>query len=304
MSEETEDLEIVLDDVPEVVEPEIQVEPPEKVDPKPESKPIAAEEGIEALKAKLADEKAAREREKSARELAERQRDEAAANAHKAQTETQDTNLHLVTNAIALVKQQQEGAKARYREARANGDVEAEIEAQDALSASHAQLLQLEQGKSALEKAPKVEAPQRQVSDPVEEVASRLTPRSANWVRQHPQFATDQRLMQKMIAAHNIAVADGYTPDSDDYFAAVEDTLKIHKQEPVVDNALSSAAAPMQRRAAPAAAPVSRSGQGPAANPNVVRLSPQEREMATLMGMSSEEYARNKLALTKEGKLH
>ena len=35
-----------------------------------------------------------------------------------------------------------------------------------------------------------------------------------------------------------------------------------------------------------------------------VRLTAQEREMASMMGMTVEEYAKNKLALQKEGKLN
>ena len=56
--------------------------------------------------------------------------------------------------------------------------------------------------------------------------------------------------------------------------------------------------------AAPAAAPVSRSGTASGTRPNVVRLSSEEREMASMMGMSPEDYARNKIALKREGKLH
>jgi phage I-like protein len=58
-----------------------------------------------------------------------------------------------------------------------------------------------------------------------------------------------------------------------------------------------------QRRSAPPSAPVSRSGSAPGSRPNVVRLSNAEREMANMMGMTDMEYAKNKQALQKEGKL-
>ena len=61
------------------------------------------------------------------------------------------------------------------------------------------------------------------------------------------------------------------------------------------------------RRAAPAAAPpaapVSRSGTGTGGRPNVVSLTRAEREAARDMGMTEQDYARNKVALIKEGKL-
>lgn len=300
MSTETEDLDVEIEEVPET-DPEIVVEPVEAKKPEPAPEPVAVkpEEGLEALKAKL-------EREKSAREAAERQRDEAAQQAHQARSEAQDTNLHLVTNAINLVKQTAEGLKAQYRQAAQEGDFDRMADLQMEMATKASELHQLEQGKHALETAPKPVAPQRVESDPVEAMASRLTPRSAEWVRRNPQFATDQRLTQKMIAAHNLVVADGYQPDSDDYFSAVEDILKVGRRDPVAhqEEPTSSAAQPV-RRQAPPAAPVSREGnttQG--SRPNVVRLTAAEREMAQMMGMSDSEYARNKVALQKEGKLH
>jgi phage I-like protein len=67
---------------------------------------------------------------------------------------------------------------------------------------------------------------------------------------------------------------------------------------------MSTAASSTQRRSSPPAAPVSRSNNTSGTRPNVVRLTAAEREMADNMGMKPEEYAKNKLALQKEGKLH
>ena len=122
-------------------------------------------------------------------------------------------------------------------------------------------------------------------------------------MRRNPQFATDNRLYQKMLAAHNLAVADGIDPDTDDYFASIEDTLRIRSRNEYED-ATSSAAKPLQRRSAPPAAPVSRSGTPTGTRPNRVTLTAEEREMASMMGMTPEEYGRNKLALKKEGRMN
>ncbi|MFG5387867.1 hypothetical protein ACFJZE_15215, partial [Enterococcus faecalis] len=68
----------------------------------------------------------------------------------------------------------------------------------------------------------------------------------------------DPKLNQKMLAAHGLAMADGIEVDSDEYFKSLEDTLKINKPEPVVqDEATGEAAKVIQRRSSPAAAPVS-----------------------------------------------
>jgi len=165
-------------------------------------------------------------------------------------------------------------------------------------------LQQLQLGKEALEKEIK-NPPQKQYQapvDPVEQFASQLSPRSAAWVRAHPQCVTDPRLQQKMIAAHNIAVADGIPADSDDYFQFVEDTLKISpKRQEAQESAMSDASAPVQRRTAPPATPVSRSGTG--TGRQTARLTKEEAEMAKMMGQTPEEYAKNKLELIAAGRI-
>jgi hypothetical protein len=176
-----------------------------------------------------------------------------------------------------------------------NGDYDSVVEIQSVMSDNAAKLMQLEQGKQALETTPRAPAPVFVPSDPVEALASQLTPRSASWVRSHPEYATDQRLNQKMLAAHQLTVADGISPDTDEYFSAVERVLGFGEER---------APAP-RRQSAPPAAPVSRSGSGTgSSNPNRVTLSGAEREMAELMNMTDKEYAQNKLALKRAGRLN
>ena len=300
MSKEPEQIEIELEDFekkPEAAEIEVvkAEEEPEKV----EAKVLEPVDGLEKLKADL-------ERERSGRIEAERRAKEAAQDAYRAKNEVQDSNFHLVTNAIETVKQNADVLKTNYREAMSVGDFDRAAEVQHAMATNAAKLLQLEQGKRAMESQPKQTAPEQyRSSDPVEALASQLSPRSADWVRRNPQCVTDPRLYQKMIAAHNLAVADGYAPDTDDYFEKIESTLEINRREaPVQEDAMAEAAKPVQRRSSPPAAPVTRSGNGTGSNSNRVRLTSDEREMASMMGMTDQEYAKNKLQLQKEGKLN
>lgn len=275
---------------------ETPTEEPVIVEKAEEKEPDPVDDGLEALKQQL-------ESERKARAEAERRANEAAQTAYQAQTEMQDSNLHLVVNAIETVNQTNSILKSNYRDAMAAGDYDLAAEIQAEMSSNAAKLLQLEQGKQALENAPRGEAPRPYTADPVEALASQLSPRSADWVRRNPQFATDNRLYQKMLAAHNLAVADGIDPDTDDYFASIEDTLRIRSRNEYED-ATSSAAKPLQRRSAPPAAPVSRSGTPTGTRSNRVTLTAEEREMASMMGMTPEEYGRNKLALKKEGRMN
>ena len=303
MSNNVEDLEI------EVEADENQPETTVIVEKEPETQEksnIDQDEGIKDLKLKL-------EQERMARSEAERQARQAQQQVHQANNEVHDSNLQLVRNAIETVKGTSEHLKRAYAEALSVGDYGKSAEIQEAMSINSARLMELERGRVAMENAPPQAAPQaaqqQTANDPVESLASQLSPKSADWVRKNPQCVTDPRLYQKMVAAHNLAVADGYSPDTDDYFGFIEDTLKINRRqaparvEAETDDPLSSASAPAQRRSAPPAAPVTRAGTANGQRPDVVRLSRAEAETARDLGMTEQEYARNKQLLRKEGRL-
>jgi len=231
--------------------------------------------------------------------------------ANRANMEVQDTNLQLIHSAMENVKRNSDVLKQHYAAALQAGAFDKAAEIQEHMAINSAKLLQLENGRAALQSKLESEKnqPAPQMADPVEQVASQLSPRSAAWVRNHPQCITDKRLYQKMVGAHNIAVADGYSPDTDEYFEFIENQMGFRKPagrmtEVEVDEPLSAASAPAQKRGAPPPAPSSRAASGNNGSKNIVRLSSEEREMAQMMGMTPEEYGRNKLALKREGKLN
>ena len=314
MSDQNKDADLLLEDeknqeLPEViVEHDEQGEAPAKTE---EIKPPSIDEGIEALRAQV-------EKERKRAQEAERREREALQNASKAQTDVHETNIRLVDNAIATKKQESASLKQIYRDALMNGDYDAAADAQEKMATAAAQLLQLENGRQAMENAPRPVEKARS-SDPVASFASEIRsngfPRSAEWIERNPQYVTDPRLNQKMIAAHNLARADGHQADSDGYFEAIEEVLKINRREPVrreriereESDASEQAAKIVSRRegAAPPAAPVSRqppSNSGERSN--VVRLTAAQREIAAMNGMTEQEYARHLLALKKEGRVN
>lgn len=240
--------------------------------------------------------------EKAGRKAAEQKLHQAAREIHHARGEVEETNLQLVVSAIDTVNRDIELLSQAHTYALQSGDFDRATKIQREMSANEAKLLQLTNGREAMESAPRPPEPQLPPSDTVEDFASRLSPRSADWVRKHPEFVRDPRLNAKMIAAHNLAVADGIPTDTDDYFASIEETLKIGSRTVQTDTDDQHAAKVVRRRdAAPAAAPANRGGQS--ASSNVVRLSAAQREMAEMMGMKPEEYAKNMVALKKEGKI-
>jgi hypothetical protein len=299
MSKEPEQIEIKIeDDQPEKKPDDIEVIKAEEVVEPQKTEKNEVDSAIAELRQQLEAEKQARlKAEKEAHAMAQRE--------VAAKNEVQDTNLQLISNAIDTVKQNNSILESQLAEAMAINDHRTAAQIQTAISTNAAKLLQLEQGKTALESQPKSVAPERPaISDPVEALASQLSPRSADWIRRNPQFARENSKFQKMIAAHQLAMADGIAPDSDEYFEAIEQTLKIRPQAEAkqAEDPTDVAAKVTQKRTAPPVAPVSR-GDSSGRN-NVVKLTSEEREMARNMGMTDQEYGKHKLALQREGRLN
>lgn len=298
--EEVVEVELEATETPQE-QPELELEitdKPEKV----EAAPSGTDKAIADLRKQL-------EAERAARYEAENRARQSSNSAAQAENDKHQANLHLVNGAIEAMTRESEILKADLANAMANGDHELVANLTQAMSDASTKLNQLRLGKESLEnQAPQPVQQMPRTVDPVEDFASRLSPRSADWVRAHPQCVTDPRLMQKMIAAHNIAVADGIPADSDEYFEFVEDTLKMssRRAEPVAEAepVMSAASAPVQRRSSPAATPVSRSGNGTGTSPNRATLTREQAEMAKMMGMTPAEYHRNMMELKKEGKIN
>ena len=268
-------------------------------DKQPKGKPdLSPEDGIRELKVSL-------ERERQARVEAERRAQQQAAQAHLMTREVEDNQRQMLSSALEMVNSERVLLRTQYAEAMSQGNYAMVAEINDRMNDLAVKANVIEQGRDAMEGQQKqqkqpVQQQQPYAGDPVETFAAQLTPRSASWVREHPEFVRDQKLNRKMLAAHELAVADGIAPDSDEYFNHVESTLGVNRASGDAQDE-----APRQRKAAPAAAPVSRMGMNSdGSRPNVVRLSAEQREMAQMMGMTPEEYARNMRDLKREGRMN
>jgi nitrate reductase alpha subunit len=289
------DIEIVLkDDAAPEKEQDIVLADDKASEGKPELSP---EDGIRELKVSL-------ERERQARVEAERRAQQQAAQAHLMTREVEDNQRQMLSSALEMVNSERVMLRSQYAEAMSQGNYAMVAEINDRMNDLAVKANVIEQGRDAMEGQQKqqkqpVQQQQPYAGDPVEVFAAQLTPRSASWVREHPEFVRDQKLNRKMLAAHELAVADGISPDSDEYFDHVEGTLGVNRSAEQGD------APKHQRRAAPAIAPVTRASMnGDGSRPNVVRLSAEQREMASMMNMTPEEYARTMRDLKREGRMN
>jgi len=304
MSDEENGVEVVLEDAKsqdkDAPEVEIVSEEPEKVEKKAEKAEVSPDEGISELKKNL-------ERERQARLDAERRAQEAYNKAHKANADKSESDYQLVVNAIESVKMRNDQLKAAYAEAMSAQDYARAAEVQSELNIGAHQLSELKKGEKAMkaqiEKAGRNPPPPPPQGDLVDQLASRVTPRSAAWLRDRRDHLRGEREIRKMFRAHEDAVDDGIEPDSDEYFQYIDQRLGIRSNidetdtRTTAESPMSAAAAP-KRAVQPPPAPVSRGGQ----RSNVMRLTAAEAETAKALGMSPEEYAKNKALLQKEGR--
>lgn len=252
---------------------------------------VSGEEGAEELKRKL-------DEERSRREAAEAVARTATEQVGQAKAAVEDGELREIETSIAVTKRNLDLAKQQYKTARASNDIDAEIEATEAISQAKADLNALEAGKAAREHAKKNPQPQQQFKqDPVEVVVGSLTqwPQSQAWVRAHPEMARDPAKWRATVAASDLALAKGLAADTPAYFAHIEGTLQANGIMPLPggsgngngagavqkteDTTMSQASRPV----APAAAPPSRSGSAPSGQkPSTIRLTREQAEMAEL----------------------
>jgi len=268
----------------------------------PETREIEPQEGIDELRARLQASDAARRQAEDRANTAEQARAQATG-------ATQDANVQMLSTALDSVRQQLGALEANLAEAYSVQDfaTAAKIQTELAKTAQRESIIEngLEQLKAAPREQPR--APPAPL-DEVEAVARTLTPNAAAWVRAHPTYVTDQRLNNKLVAAHWNAMGDGLVADSPEYIAYVEDKLGISR------SATERTPVPETRRAAPPAAPPSRGANG-GANPARVTLTREQRESAhenfpdemaqDPTGRKAEQaYARNMLILRREGRMN
>ena len=302
----------ITEDAPVTVALEEGSETTKVVENKP-AEPDEREVALIDLRKQLDEQKAHTERERAARAEAEKLALQRADEATAAKGEVQDSNLRVILNAIDAAEQGATNAERSYADAMASGDYGAAAKAQRSMAQSEAQLLQLKNGKAALEdrlasrttegRVDDTRQPTQPVAspaDPVEALATRLTPKSAEWLRTHPSAAGQ---VNKLTAAHQAAVElEGIAVESPEYFEYIENRLGLGEKK---------TAPKTPAKTSMGSIPVTSIGSGGTSRSsgNVMTLSPSEVEFAIInepnlpREKALEVYARSKAQLIKEGKM-
>ena len=206
-----------------------------------------------------------------------------------AETEVVSSQLDTVLSGIAAAETEASAAEAAYATAFEAGDGAAMARAQRAMAGAVSRQQRLTEAKEDLEDAAKQqtsrakrtqeEAPQgrrQPPADPIDAFTAGMTPKSVAWVRAHPEVVSDPKLNARMLAAHNLAVADDVTVESEEYFRRIEEGVK-----PVVRAQEKKPAADGGRRPSSAAAPAGGAGGALNGGGTEVRLTRGEATSAT-----------------------
>lgn len=252
------------------------------------------EEALKKLQKRLDD-------ERKAREEAETLYRQAMEQARQAAIEAQDSRIHLVSGAMETLKRDEEILTAHLKQAMEIGDYDKAAEIQKNLATNSSKMLELERGYDELRRAappPPVQPQNVQRELTVDDIIQQVTPRSAEWLKKHREYLPDQRSLRIMGRAHEDAIDMGLIPESDQYFAFVENRMGINKaarSDYQEYDAMSDAAKPTKTRQSPPAAPVSRQPMDAPARPGVIRLTAEEVEAAKISGITPQEYYKLKM---------
>lgn len=274
------------------------------------------ETALKQMKAQLEEVNRRHEQEKIARMRAEQYAIEQAKAAQYTQADLHQSNMQVVMSGIENMQQTIGQAKRAYADAMAAGDYNGAAEANNILAWANTQLNELNAGKRNIERhIQSIETTEGRVADQpqyapppppptpeqqFEGLLNKLSPKSAAWLREHPNAAQD---LNKLSAAHQAATAlKGINPETPEYFAFIESELGL-------SNGRSNG-----RKMAMASAPVSSSSPMVSRSSgynggSTMTLSAMEVEQAVLnepdlpRDKAIEAYARSKAQLIREGKM-
>ena len=207
-------------------------------------------------------EEAAVRRASEERAAADRARQDAAA----ARAEVSVSQTSAIDAGITAAQAEASQAEADYAASMEKGDFAAAAKAQRRIASAEAKIVRLDEAKSDIEaRKPAAGGEDRSQArgngDAFEEHVAKFTPRTASWMRDHRDWVQDPRKSAKLTGAHHMAVGDGLTPDTDEYFEHVEKTLGLREAQTTNGSGNGQTRTQTRRTSAPVA-PVNGSAGG------------------------------------------
>jgi hypothetical protein len=302
------------------LEPEgtVEIETPEKETTEPQKKEkrvrevpeVRENQEVMSLKRQLEDMQKASDLQRiqahEAIQEANRRAQENEQRFYNSYAQAQDAEYQAILNAIGAAEGEAEGAQELIARASEASDPKAVAEASRKLARAESRLAQLEDGKAALEAQKTREAaqakayreqqreqpkqqPQPQSPEQYIDQMPNLLPSQRDWLKAHPETITNTNKNLRLQGAHAEAVDLNMKPGTQKYFDHLEMRMGYGKpsqeegEEDMEDESSQIVSAPPSRQAT---SPTGKS------TTTKITLTPEQREVARLSGISEIDYAR------------
>ena len=228
---------------------------------------------------------------------AQRQRDEAIEFARLQKQKAEEASKKYSSIEQASVKDREqsivsgiEAAQAKLAAAREEGNIAAEIEAQKQIARLGYEEARLAEAKAMAEAAPKVEKKIEQMPtfNQQTQPQQQVDPRAEAWGAENKWFGTDTAMTYTAFDIHNKLESEGYDPQSDEYYVEIDKRIRLefpHKFATTTDK-VKETTKPVQQVAA--ATRSTKTGR------KTISLTPSEVAIAKKLGVSLEDYAKQK----------
>ena len=227
---------------------------------------------------------------------AQRQRDEAIefARVQKAQREALAKKYSSVEQASVKDRESSiasglQAAQAKLAAAREEGNIAAEIEAQKDIARLGYEEARLVEAKKIAEESVKSKPKEQDL--PVfnqQQTQQRVDPKAEEWGAQNKWFGTDTAMTYTAFDIHNKLEEEGYDPQSDEYYAEIDKRIRLEFPHKFANNTdkVKETTKPVQQVAA--ATRSTKTGR------KTISLTPSEVAIAKKLGVSLEDYAKQK----------
>lgn len=270
----------------------------------PEPKDRVDKSELDELREQIESSKKEVERERLRAEAAERQREEYSQKFSNEATQRIKAQGESIDNRIAARHSEAERLKREIKEAHESGKLDEYADLVAEYSGVKQDIRNYENHKAQV--IAQEESRLKVNNDPI----ANFTPRTQQWIKNNPEFLSDVKFQRKALAAHQMALAEDYTPDTDAYFEYIESYVRPQKNP--ANDPPELPAKPENQKKPLTSIPPSRpgsSGSTNGQNKQQVRLTADEVEIAMMSfpGMSpadaQNEYYKNKVELIKAGKM-
>ena len=277
---ETDEVEVEVLETEEQEKPEVEAE----TQSKPEQSGDELEQYSEGVKKRIS-KLTAKMREAERREQAAIQYAQAA---KKELEENQKKNLSLDNSYVSefenRIKLQDQLYRNTLKEAIDRGDVDGQVEAQRQLANVASQNDKLAMVKQQQEQRARQPVPVQQPMQQQPQQPAPPDPKAAAWAEKNDWFGTDEPMTLTAFSIHKTLVeSEGWDPHSDDYYAEVD--KRIRQEFPHKFGGTT-------RQSGPVVASASRGGQKK--GKQKIQLTKSEVAIADKLGVSYEQYARQK----------